>query len=79
MFISTVHVNSEAIRGASRILQGEIKATPSTQALARAYLMEAYNPRHLPVPLHYDALAKAILDPQEWLKQKLAEKRVELV
>lgn len=79
MFISTVHVNSEAIRGASRILQGEIKATPATQALAKAYLMEAYSPRLLPVPLHYYSLAKAILDPRKWLNDKLAEKGVDLV
>jgi hypothetical protein len=73
VFLSTVNVNEESIQGASKLLQGEIKATPATLELAKLYLNDAHNPRHLPVPLHYNDLSLALFDPKGWLNRKLAQ------
>ncbi len=74
MFYETVNTKEENIKGASRLLQGVVpNVTPSTKALARVYLDAVYNPRHVPVPLHYDQLARAVLDPKGWVKSKGVE------
>lgn len=74
VFYETVSTREECIAGAIKVLHSK-RSTLSTKALARIYLGETYNPRHLPVPLKYFDVSKAILDPQEWLNSVEARLR----
>jgi hypothetical protein len=74
VFYDTVNTTEENIKGASRLVQGVVEnVTPSTIALARVYLDAVTNPRQLPVPLHYQEWAEAILDPKGWAKKRGVE------
>lgn len=70
MFYNTVSENTSSTQGASRILQGELKASKATQALARIYLDITYDPRSVPVLLKYDSLARALFDPKSWANSR---------
>jgi hypothetical protein len=76
VFYETINTTEENIRGASRLLQGEVKnVTPSTLALARTYLDAVYNPRHVPVPMKYYDLPKVLLNPWGWFNSREEESR----